>query len=132
MQFYGPAFGLQLDDWITVPCDREDTRAYLRDVDRFRGIPRLWIISSGARPFRTARVAMREYLETVGRRTDSRALPSLTMGNVTLELFDLSDAARLAAANAEKFPVLPMPRDPRPGCRPWSEPHPSTDAGLHR
>ena len=132
MQFYGPAFGLQLDDWITVPCDREDTRAYLRDVDRFRGTPRLWIISSGARPFRTARPAMRQYLETIGRRTDSLVLPSLSMGNVTLERYDLSDSARLGAANAETFPVLPMPRDPRPGCRPWSEPHPSTDAGLRR
>jgi hypothetical protein len=132
MQFYGPQFGLQLDDWITVPCDREDTRAYLHGVDRFRGTSRLWILSSGARPFRTARSGMREYLETIGRRTDALVRPSLTMGGVTLELYDLSDEVRLGAANVESFPALPMPRDPRPGCRPWSEPHPGTDAGLHR
>ena len=132
MQFYGPQFGLQMDDWTTVPCHREDTRAYLRDVDRFRGTARLWLVSSGARPYRTARPAIRGYLETIGRRTDAMALRSFSMTDVTVERFDLSDPARLTAASAETFPVPAMPTDPRPGCRPWSTPGASTDAGLHR
>ena len=45
--------------------------------------------------------------------------------SVTLELYDLSDPARLRAASAETLAVAPMPEYPKPGCRDWSG-----DAGL--
>ena len=120
--YYGPRYGLQPHEWITGICDRNDARAYIRDVDRFRGVSRLWILTSGGRPFRVARASVREYLGTIGVKRDSLSLPSLTWGTAVIELYDLSDAARLSAANPETFPVPPMPTDPRPGCRPWSQP----------
>ena len=46
--YYGPRYGLVAGDWVTGVCDREDTRAYLRDVDRYRGTVRLWLLSSSA------------------------------------------------------------------------------------
>jgi hypothetical protein len=55
-------------------------------------------------------------------RKDSVEFPSLTMTAVSVELYDLSDAARLQTADAESFPVPPMPNDPRPGCRDWLKP----------
>ena len=122
---YGPRFGIGPDDWITGICDRTDTRAYLRDVDRHRGVARLWLLSSEARPFRTARPAVRRYLSTIGTRIDSLSRRSLQFGAVSLDLYDLSDPARLGAARADTFPVLPMPTDPRPGCRPWAQPSPA-------
>ena len=118
--FYGPRFGLQPDEWQTAVCDQLDTRAYLRDVDRYRGAARVWILTSGARPFRTARAAIQRYLQTIGVKTASVTRPSVVFGTVTLDLFDLGDPERLSAANAETFPVDPMPTDPRPGCRPWN------------
>jgi len=123
--FYGPRYGLRPADWVSGVCDREDTRRYLRDVDRFRGAQRFWLLTSGARPYRAARPAVRKYLSAIGVKRDSLFLPSLTLGNVSLELYDLSDPARLRAANAETFPVPPMPTDPRPGCRPWAQPGPA-------
>jgi hypothetical protein len=51
-----------------------------------------------------------------------QAFPSMTLGYVTIELYDLGDSARLVSTNAEKFPVPPMPRDPKIGCREWTAP----------
>ena len=120
--FYGPRFGLQPDEWVIARCSRDDTRHYVRDVDRFRGQPRVWVLSAGVRPYRTARAAVRDYLGAIGIKRDALVLPSLTLTTVSLELFDLSDPGRLAQASAESFPVEPMPSDPRPGCRPWLRP----------
>lgn len=119
--FYGPRYGVEADEWITSVCDRDETRAYVRDVDQFRGRPRVWVLTSGARPYRMSRAAVRGYLATIGVKRNELSRPSAMFGNVTLELFDLSDAARLTAADAETFPVGPAPTDPRPGCRPWSK-----------
>jgi hypothetical protein len=120
VRFYGPRFGLQRSDWIVSVCDRNETRAYVRDVDRFRGTPRLWILTGGGRPMRYARYArsaVLQYLGTIGKRIDLLSLPSPTYGLVTLELYDLSDPTRLNRADAGTFPVQPMSTDPRPGCR---------------
>jgi hypothetical protein len=122
--YYGPRYGLRSGDWATAICDRTATRPYVRDVDRYRGTPRLWLLTSGVAPFRVARAAVRSYLGTIGVKRDSLVLPSLTMGSVSLELFDLTDSTRLGKAVAESFPVPPMPTDPKPGCRPWAHPSP--------
>jgi hypothetical protein len=122
--FYGPRFGLAPGAWTTAVCDRDDTRAYLRDVDRFRGVRRLWVISAGAVVLRPAREAVRDYLSTIGVRRDALAFPSLMFRDSGIELYDLSDSTRLRAATAASFPVRPMPTNPPPGCRPWARPSP--------
>ena len=94
------------------------------DVEQYRGVQRLWLVSGGSRPYRSARAAVRDYLATIGVRRDSLVLASLTREGIWLDLYDLSDTVRLRSANAESFPVAPMPKDPRPGCRPWVKPSP--------
>lgn len=125
MLYYGPRYGIRAGEWRTAICDRLDTRAYLRDVDRYRGTSRLWLLSFAARPYRTARPAVQGYLGTIGVKRDSLSRPSLQFQSVTLELFDLSDSTRLRAATADGYPVAPMPTDPPPGCRPWISPSPA-------
>jgi hypothetical protein len=122
MSFYGPSYGLQPRGWTTGVCEQNDTRAYIEDVDRYRGVRRLWVVSGSTRPFRVARASVLKYLNTIGVKKDSLELPSLTMTAVSVELYDLSDPARLQAASARTFPVPPMPNDPRPGCRDWLKP----------
>jgi hypothetical protein len=121
--FYGPRYGLQPADWTTAACDRNETRTFVRDVDRYRGTARLWVLSSASPPFRTARAAVRGYLATIGVKRDSLSLGAIT-GGASLDLFDLSDPARLQTTTAEAFRVEQMPTNPRPGCRPWVRPSP--------
>jgi len=118
--FYGPRYGLQPNEWITSICDRNETRPFIRDVDRLRGASRVWVITNQPTPYRVVRPVVRKYLATIGMRRDSLVLPSLTQGEVSLDLYDLSDPARLRAADAQTFPAPPMPTKPRPGCRPWT------------
>ena len=119
VRFYGPRFGLQRTDWIESVCDISETRPYIKDVDRFRGTPRLWIITGGSRAFLPARSTVLKYLGTIGKRIDLLSFPSSTYGSVTLELYDLSDATRLNRADAETFPAPPTATVRRPGCRDW-------------
>lgn len=128
--FYGLRYGLQPNDWITGVCDPSDARAYLRDVDRFRGVQRLWVLIGSGRPLRAVHASIRDYLATIGIRRDVKAFPSMTLGYVTIELYDLSDSTRWASTNTEKFPVPPMPRDPKIGCRAWTAP--GFDWGLNK
>jgi predicted branched-subunit amino acid permease len=121
--YYGPRYGLNRSDWTTAVCDRNDTRTFVRDVDRYRGTPRLWVLVSASRPYRSARTAVQSYLTTIGVKRDSVVFRSID-GTGSLTLFDLSDPSRLRSTNADAFPVPPMPTDPRPGCRPWVKPSP--------
>jgi hypothetical protein len=113
---------LNQGDWISAACDRTEVAAFVRDVDRYRASGRLWMISTEVRPFLIPRNAVRDYLGTIGVKRDSVAYPSLLWGATTLDLYDLSDTARLQAATAQSFQVPAMPSYPRPSCRPWQLP----------
>jgi hypothetical protein len=119
---YGPQFGIEPGMWITGECHQHDVRGYLRNLDAYRGRSRVWTLGSGARVFGPARAAAAGYLETIGRKLDSLVLPSPVFTVISLDLYDLSDPARLAAADAETFPVGPMHPLARPGCRDWVRP----------
>jgi hypothetical protein len=66
------------------------------------------------------REAIRRYLNTIGILRDSRIVNPVWQTRSTLELYDLSDPARLRTASAETLAVAPMPEYPKPGCRDWS------------
>lgn len=119
---YGAQFGLTPDAWITAPCHRTDLRSYLRDLDRLRGQPRVWIVGSDPPVFRPARRSAARYLDAIGEKRQSLVLPSLVFGSSSVELYDLSDPRKLAVADAETIPIdPPNPRRP-PGCRDWIRP----------
>jgi hypothetical protein len=113
--FYGPRYGLLPSEW--GGCHENEPRSYTKDVDRYRGVRRLCVLSGSGRLLRPIHAAVRHYLGTIGVKTDSLSLPSLTLGSVSIELYDLSDPTRLRVATADSFPMPPMPADPRPGCR---------------
>ncbi len=125
--YYARRFGLEPGDFTTVRCDRDDTRNYVRDMDQFRGVRRLWLLSAENGAFAAARTTARTYLSTIGVRRDALIFSSLTRPAVGLELYDLSDPVRLTAADAESFPVPPMSPAQRPGCRPFTGPSPADD-----
>ncbi|MBC7898282.1 MAG: hypothetical protein H7066_22870 [Cytophagaceae bacterium] len=122
--YYAERYGVHPGDFTTVRCDRDSTRAYVRDVDQFRGVRRLWLLSAENGAFAAARKTARSYLSTIGVQRDSLILSSLTRPAVGVELYDLSDSVRLAAADAESFPVPAMSTTQRPGCRPFARESP--------
>jgi hypothetical protein len=120
--FYGPRYELPRSAWRPSACSQDDARVFLRDLDRFRGARRVWVVMHGLPPLRTVRGDVRAYLGTIGVRRDSLMFrKSLTMFPMGVELYDLSDPARLNAASSTTFPVHPVPADPRPGCRDWNQ-----------
>jgi hypothetical protein len=100
--------------WTTCVCDENETRAYIKDVDRYRGVPRLWVLSGSGRPLRPVHAAVRSYLSTIGVKRDPVSFPSLTLGSVSIELYDLSDPTRLRATTAD-FPGAPGAHRSAPG-----------------
>jgi hypothetical protein len=118
--YYGPRYGLARPDFQLSVCDQNDVRRYLRDLDQFRGRPRVWFVAKHVPPFRAPLEASRRYLSTIGVRRDSLSVPSAVHDALTLELYDLSDARRLRTADAETFAVTAMTTNPKPGCRDWS------------
>jgi len=121
IRFYGPRYGLQPNEWITGACNFNDSRVFLRDVDRFRGVKRLWVLAGTGRALRPVHTAVRNYLGTIGVRRDAQTYPSMLYASMTIELYDLSDPTRWATASAETFPAPPMPSDPKIGCREWTK-----------
>jgi hypothetical protein len=106
--YYARRYGLATGDYVLGRCAREDPRLYLRELDAFRGAPRVWLVVTHAVPEETA--AIRSYLDRIGVRRASfeagHAPGTRRSDRARVDLYDLSDAARLAAATADAF-VLP-------------------------
>ncbi len=126
---YGAEYGLAPGDYEVGGCSPEDRRVLLRDVDRYRGRPRVWLIAGAVPPFQPPRSDVESYLSAIGHRMDGLAVESAKpIYAVSATLFDLSDPDRLAAASAETFPIQmePAAGDPRPKlvvrCGDWFRP----------
>jgi len=126
---YGAEYGLAPSDYDVGGCAPDDRRRFLRDVDRYRGRPRVWLLAGAVPPFQPPRSDVEAYLSAIGVRKDGLAVESAKpIYPVSVTLFDLSDPARLAAADAETFPIQTKPAagDPRPSvvvrCADWFKP----------
>ncbi|HKA34302.1 MAG TPA: hypothetical protein VKH64_13860 [Candidatus Binatia bacterium] len=109
--FYGARFGLRPGDYVSGGCHLGDSRSYLEELDRFRGAPRVWLVTADVSPIRRPPDDLIRYLEAIGARIDSFVVPSRTptYWNIApsgVYLYDLSDPARLAQAEANSFPVI--------------------------
>jgi hypothetical protein len=123
--YYARRYGFTAGDYVLGGCAREDPRRYLRELDRFRGAARLWLVVTHAVPEETA--AIRGYLDRIGTRRASLEAGQVPGGRrsdrARVDLYDLSDAGRLAAVTADTFP-LPSPAGGGQGAA-WSC-HPGT------
>jgi len=114
--YYGPRNGLGPADYVVGACDRDDERLYLRDVDRSRGLARVWVVTAAVTPLRPPQRNVTRYLDTIGVRREGLTVPSAFFGPASVYLYDLSDPKRLQAASAATFSVEPMMPSFRPGC----------------
>ncbi|HEY1250647.1 MAG TPA: glycosyltransferase family 39 protein [Thermoanaerobaculia bacterium] len=107
LRYYGPRTGLDPASVTPGQCHRGDLSAYLREIDRYRGRPRVWVVFAQTVPDTMEQPAMRGYLQTIGRRREGLTVPTLdsTAFDMRTELYDLSDPARLAASTADSYPL---------------------------
>jgi hypothetical protein len=107
--YYARRYGFTSGEYVLGRCAREDPRLYLRELDRFRGAPRLWLVVTHAVPQETA--AIRGYLDRIGTRRTSFEAGHVPGGRrsdrARVDLYDLSDAERLTTVTADSFPVPP-------------------------
>jgi hypothetical protein len=104
MRFYGPRVGIDPSGVALGECHRGDLAAYLRELDQFRGSPRVWVlVLHHQRPLRE-QATIRAYLDQIGRRLEGTTYPE-DNGESTLDLYDLTDPGRLASARADTFPL---------------------------
>jgi hypothetical protein len=106
MYYYAPRHGLPRERLTMGDCAIGSPREYLRQIDRFRGRPRVWVVVSHA-AWNELTILL-AYLDRIGKRVESYERPG--SGHIPIELsalllYDLSDADRLAAATAETFPI---------------------------
>jgi len=99
MDFYGKRAGFK--EWTAGECHREEPREYFREVDQFRGQPRVWFLyTHSAVGYREPEV-IRSYFETIGtERERIAALSSVKEGQceAVALMYDLSDPTRLTAS----------------------------------
>jgi hypothetical protein len=83
----------------------EDPRGFLRDLDRFRGRARVWIILAGSGS--AAVNLLLDYANSMGARHEGLRLRSTVPGYLPIEVvrYDFSDSLRLAASSADAFPI---------------------------
>jgi hypothetical protein len=99
-RFYAPRAGIGTARASIGGCHRGDPIAYLRELDAFRGRPRVWVVIAHPTTHLREAPTIRGYLEEIGARGER-----IVETGASAELFDLSDLSRLSRATADTFPL---------------------------
>jgi hypothetical protein len=104
---YGSLSGITPERVVFGRCPRRSLREPLREIDRLRGQPRVWVLFTHVvTPAR--RAMLLSYLDTIGVRRQSVTYPEPYVeesASVDAYLYDLSDALRLRRSSADTYPV---------------------------
>lgn len=106
LEYYGPRTGI--GEWIQGQQHRGEPRAYLRELDPFRGRARVWFVFTHAVPQYRELELIRSYLVAMGTIVQEIRDPS-EMHGTGAWLVDLSDTSRSNEVSAETHP-LPLDR----------------------
>jgi hypothetical protein len=100
-------------DYLSGACHREDSRSYLRDLDRLRGTRRLWVLIAHTSPRYREFEDLTRYLDAIGSKLEEQIVLGRGPANsanaplpASLFLYDLAPTARAAAISAENFALL--------------------------
>lgn len=105
--YYAPRYGMVPTSFTIGSCHFVDGRAFLRELDQFRGLPRVWVVVTHIIPALAGeRLDLLGYLDAIGQRRTSITVPSTRAGpSLPAEsiLYDLSDSERLQRTTAATF-----------------------------
>ena len=100
-RFYAPRVGVSSVGAVFGTCHRDEPRAYLRELDRFRGAPRLWVFRTHVSERLGEKPLVDGYLAHLGRR-----LETIEGEDTEAALWDLSHGDAPADL-AGTFPLPP-------------------------
>ena len=106
--YYAPRFGLAHNRLTIGRCSIGNPRLYLREIDRFRGRPRVWILATHLIRRIGELELLNGYLDAIGQRRETMIVPATSdiPGQAAyMFLYDLSDPERLRAASADTYPM---------------------------
>jgi len=112
-RFYGPRVGLASGDATIGGCHRGDPRGYLRELDAFRGRPRVWVFRTHVSSALAEGALLDGYLARMGIQKEI-----LRADDAEAALWDLSraDALPADAAETQPLPAWDATAVSRPGC----------------
>jgi hypothetical protein len=121
---YYVKYGQASPDYLSGACHREDSRSYLRELDRLRGTRRLWVLIAHTSPRYRELEDLTSYLNAIGTKQTELIVegrgPAASANAplpAALFLYDLSSTPRSAAVSAETFALLgPTGGDSRGPC----------------
>lgn len=102
MMFYGQRSGFAPESYEIGGCHRGNTRSYLKELDRYRGSARVWIIISHAIDRFKEKPVILSYLSSIGQLMEAKSF-----SGCSAFLFDLSDESKLNSANSATHPISP-------------------------
>jgi hypothetical protein len=111
-RYYAARYGLRDGTYVVGGCWRDSPRDYLRELDRFRGAPRVWLLVTHALPALGEDTLILGYLDRIGVRRLAYPGPSRERGTgaAAAYLYDLSNPARLGQASSDTYAVPPRAR----------------------
>ena len=110
------------DAAIIGGCHRGQNAEYLKEIDRLRGRPRVWVIFSHDLPQYHEQQDMTNYLDAIGTRLmehvtfSKQPEGSPANDNASVFLYDLSYTNASAKISASTFPVADVRLDGRLSC----------------
>jgi len=112
-RFYGPRAALGLDGTAFGRCHRGEPRRYLRELDAFRGRPRVWVVRTHVYRELFEAEIVDAYLSRMGSRKEA-----LRAKGAEAVLWDLSNAGALPAdaAETQALPAWKPEATARLGC----------------
>ena len=107
--YYARRFGFASADYVLGRCARENPRVYLRELDAFRGAPPGLAGRDPRRPRGGDRHPdlPRSHRDPAGRVRGWECARLAPERRARVDLYDLSDTARLTTVTAEAFPMPP-------------------------
>jgi hypothetical protein len=118
--YYGARYGLT--DAIMGGCHRGQNAEYLKEIDRLRGLPRVWVVFTHVLPQYSERDDIVRYLDAIGGRRDDYVIankePRGTPAKPDAEalLYDLRGTGAQSTTSADTFPVTDVGLDARLSC----------------
>lgn len=110
--WYGNRYGLEENAYAVGGCHRGYPQAYLRELNQYRGNPRVWVLIAHARTDLAEREYLLAYLDSIGVRREQFVveahIPNTYPSPAAAYLYDLSQAPAVPAGTEDSAEIATL------------------------